>query len=258
MKNKKIFIFGDSFAGIFTLLTNRNLKIYRYTGATMRGLSKSTNQNRKKIIRRVIKGKPLHIAFDFGNVDLHLSYYYKKIILGQDINFDEIIQDYVDFIKDLPCENKYVIAALPSPLKTKHVIESIKKYIPEITDKDIEKYGLNKLKREILEKSRMNRLCNFNTILFRQSNKHNIKFIDINYYILNKLKLKNNYIDLDNINIHLRWGPSLKIYLKNIHIKNMGLTVSNLPKNLDEIENKYLEDKKKLIDAKSKLKTKAK
>ena len=41
-------VFGDSFVGAFSLIDDDNLKIYRFKGATMRGLGKKENENRKK------------------------------------------------------------------------------------------------------------------------------------------------------------------------------------------------------------------
>jgi hypothetical protein len=43
-------IFGDSFIGPFSLIKDNNLKLYKFKGATMKGLGKYDNENRKKII----------------------------------------------------------------------------------------------------------------------------------------------------------------------------------------------------------------
>jgi hypothetical protein len=41
-------IFGESFIGSFSLIKDNNLKLYKFKGATMKGLGKYDNKNRKK------------------------------------------------------------------------------------------------------------------------------------------------------------------------------------------------------------------
>ena len=41
-------IFGDSFIGPFNLLDNKNLRIYKFKGKTMKGIGKKEDKDRKK------------------------------------------------------------------------------------------------------------------------------------------------------------------------------------------------------------------
>ena len=74
------FIFGDSFIGPFKLVDDSKIRIYKFTGATMKGITKKEHKNRKKIINILSKNpNPKCIIFNFGQVDLYLSYYYQKM-----------------------------------------------------------------------------------------------------------------------------------------------------------------------------------
>ena len=53
------YIFGDSFIGPFKLVDDKNFKIYKFTGASMKGLTKEDNENRKKIINVI--GKNIYL-----------------------------------------------------------------------------------------------------------------------------------------------------------------------------------------------------
>ena len=43
------YVFGDSFIGPFKLIADKNIKIYKFKGATLKGLTKENNENRIKI-----------------------------------------------------------------------------------------------------------------------------------------------------------------------------------------------------------------
>lgn len=43
------FVFGDSFAKIFTLCRNKNMTVKKFKGATMKGLSNPNNKNRQEV-----------------------------------------------------------------------------------------------------------------------------------------------------------------------------------------------------------------
>lgn len=48
-ENTKGYVFGDSFVKIFNLCKNRGMSVYKYKGATMKGLTNPSNRNRKHI-----------------------------------------------------------------------------------------------------------------------------------------------------------------------------------------------------------------
>ena len=69
-------IFGDSFIGPFNLLADKNLRIYKFSGKTMKGITKKENKDREKIVNLVNNNKNTKcLIFNFGQVDLYFSYY---------------------------------------------------------------------------------------------------------------------------------------------------------------------------------------
>ena len=71
--------FGDSFVRIFTLIGNPEIGVKAFKGATAKGLTKEKNENRQEIIETLGARPGTQCAiFVFGNVDVHMSYYYCK------------------------------------------------------------------------------------------------------------------------------------------------------------------------------------
>ena len=118
-------VFGDSFIGPLKLIKDNNLKIIKFQGATMKGITKTENTNRKKIIDIVNKNKNKIkcMIFNFGQVDLFFSYYYVLFVKKETFKMEEIILNYVKFIKNLKCNDKkkIVLSVYPTVLKDKNV-----------------------------------------------------------------------------------------------------------------------------------------
>ena len=77
--NIKHLIYGDSFVRLFGLISSPLLRVKAFKGATARGLSKPVNDNKKLIKNELSRfSNVTDVVFGFGNVDVHLSYYYKK------------------------------------------------------------------------------------------------------------------------------------------------------------------------------------
>ena len=112
--------FGDSFSRIFTLVNHPQIYIKAYKGASAKGLTKPKNENRIDILE-TLENKPGTKAaiFVFGNVDVHMSYWFCKH--GRDPpeepDFEAIAAQYVSFIASLPgAFERVVIGVYPSSL----------------------------------------------------------------------------------------------------------------------------------------------
>ena len=83
-------VFGDSFIGPFKLLDDNNLKVYKFKGATMKGIGKKNNKNAITINNTVKKNKNKIncLMFNFGQVDLHFSFYYVKFHKKETFNME--------------------------------------------------------------------------------------------------------------------------------------------------------------------------
>ena len=113
--------FGDSFVRIFTLIGNPEIGVKAFKGATAKGLTKEKNENRQEIIETLGARPGTQCAiFVFGNVDVHMSYYYckhgKETPEPQDAK--KIATEYANFVSSLPGEQmeRLIIGAYPSSL----------------------------------------------------------------------------------------------------------------------------------------------
>lgn len=92
---------------MFSLFTkNANIYIYKVKGGTAKGLTKHENENRIKITSMVSRFKYKCGIFNFGQVDIHHSFYFN--IFKKKQSSDELIEvyekvayDYVEFINSL-------------------------------------------------------------------------------------------------------------------------------------------------------------
>ena len=246
-----ILILGDSFVGPFTLLNSKNLEIYLIKGKSMKGLTKENDIHRNKIKNLVNKyqNKNLEcIIFNFGNVDLHLSYYYKKFIKNEIFFIEPMIKKYVEFIHSLDCNNcnKIILSAYPTTLKDKNVFDSLLHY-QVLSKNDID--SISKIDKEKTSNFnfRYNMYKNFNNLLKKYCKIYNITYINLDNELLNKnKKIKQKFVDqISNVNFHLLWEPLLPILLNKIKC--------NIPKkykiNLQKSKNKYLIEKKRSFES---------
>jgi hypothetical protein len=212
VNSNKILLFGDSFIGIFKLLKNKNIKIYKYKGASMRGLLKEQNQNRKDIIKRSAQKQVKCCIFSFGQVDLHFTYYYKRFIKKEKMVFENIAKSYVEFINSLnECENKIIIGVYPSAVLDENVRGQLLHYeiIDENTNVDDKYFDFN---------FRFNLYTKFNEQLKRECKKYNIEYIDVGKIVLgDDNKVKSKYIDpISPYNVHLIWETLLPKLVKKM------------------------------------------
>lgn len=128
----KILFFGSSAISPFMFLKHPDYYVYKFSAASAKGLGKSDNQNRLKIIEAVSSHKPNCVVFNFGTVDLAFVIYYKIFVQHEFVNihefFDKIAEDYVDLVASLPVDNKYIISPPYSPIEDKYVLTSLKAY----------------------------------------------------------------------------------------------------------------------------------
>ncbi len=183
------------------------------------------------------------LIFNFGNVDLYFSYYYKKFVKKERFMMESMIKNYVEFISNIDCNNcnKIILGIYPSVLQDKNVFNSLLSYgilseetINSINEKEKEKVSKYKFRYNLYKK--------FNTLLKKYSKIYNINYIDFDEILLDKnKKVKKKFINpSSNRGIHLLWEPLIPILLKKINkcgIKNKYKF--NLQKSL----NKYIKNK---------------
>ena len=199
--------------------------------------------------------------------DIHLSFYFElvkkykqipgiksinnRISLCNQISYDALVHQYtdlathyVDFIASLQnIGRKIVFAAYPSAVTTANIPYQLVKY-GVVTKEDIILFP-NDIWWEVANPlKRMERLNIFNSLLERACEVQNIEFYSVNNYILDDNNvIKSEFVDLSPCNIHLRWTPLLEIWISLLERSNIGISRENLVANIQELEEKYQNDK---------------
>lgn len=245
--NKKILMFGDSFIRFFTLYKSNNIKIYSFSGKTMKGISKQGDNDKKKMLNIINRNKDTDfIFFNFGQVDLHLSYYFKTYYKNETFDYEDIVIKYVKFINSIKTNSdKIIIDIYQSTLNNDYVIKSLYKYLDK---KYVDKIVQNKkLQEDIKFNNRNKRFKKINKLLKKYCKIYNVKLISFNKLILNNNnKINKMFIDFDKKNIHIRWEPFIKMLDEKNIMKKYGFKSSYL-KDLKESEKKYIKEKEDLL-----------
>lgn len=251
----KTYIFGDSFAGIFTLLeSSANVKVVKFKGATMKGLSKEDNENRCLIqdVMKLIIDKTLQplFIFTFGQVDVHISFYYnvlaRKTILTLE-DYRKIGRDYVDFINSLDyIEKKVILAIYPTPVTSEKVHSMIQAY-SRVTDEEANSCDKETWDKVTCHESQYERLVICNNAIAERCHElgDSIQFLSINNEIMDEKHFVNNeFQDLNQYNIHLRWEPLMCRWTEMFKslFPDCGITPENLV-DMKSTEMDYLKQK---------------
>lgn len=246
---KYILVFGDSNCEMFSLLTIPNLILNAFHGATMKGLAKPDNDKRKKIINIIAryskKNQIQSIIFCFGTVDVQFGYYYTKL-MNKPYDPEEIILNYIKFIKSIVNTTKYkvgVMLAYPSAISDKNMFYQLNYY--NILD-DFYKLPRNKTpKKEHIKKrlalaakdhnnlkileeyfkleNRIIRITKFNNVLKNEIHKNRLYCLDIiKHMLFRNGHVKPQFIPVNPIEVHFNWEQQLPYLVNEARI--LGIT----------------------------------
>lgn len=261
MSNLKTLVFGDSFVNFLSLI--KTFKIKKFSGKTLKGITKKDSPIFKIMSKMTKSYRTNDIVFGFGNVDLHISFYYdlftKPEYTSLDINervklwennTKNVIEEYIKKLKKLNIRGKtvHIFQVFPSTLLDKNVSSSLKKYI-QFDSETLDKKEKKIFKSLIKKTMRDERYQFFNKRLSIEARKHGFKFLDIEKYILNEKsrKIKKPLIDISELNIHLLWEPMLLKLVKHNQLNKLGITKENT-KDLEAGYKKYLDFKEKILE----------
>jgi len=225
----KTYIFGDSFVGPFTLIKNNEVYVHKFKGATAKGLTKPSNENKKFIEDILLKRSdpPKCIVFNFGNVDVHLSFYYNIFVKNEStfghtnmvsdssikIFASNIAKKYVDFIKQFDAKHIYIITPMYSPINDDNIVESLIRYKSvhstikdRLNKQQIDLYFNRTIRNKVVD--------SFCRSVKKSVSGTKIEVVDLNPIVSQNGTIKKEYVDFAAYNIHLRWGPLIKEYSK--------------------------------------------
>lgn len=235
-------IFGDSHSSYFKLtprvlklLGSPNLKstVNVYKGGSMAGFGKrESTLNLSNEVKKSIESDDF-VILNFGQVDIELGFYYKKIIKDNEQStiqhMNEIIEKYMVFIKSLD-NNRIIIKGLNAP-STCHSENQWQNFIMRIispnTLSEVDNQNINTelIKRKIKnlpsdDSIRTKISLEFNKRLKTACHNNNVHYFDINEELIDKNTgiLKNSFITpvfdnhiTDSIETRLlHWNGALK------------------------------------------------
>ena len=218
--------FGDSFVRLFGLVNHPEIGVKGFKGASAKGLSKELNENRLDVLR-ILKTRPetQHIVFVFGNVDVHMSYYYCKYAREppEEQDYDKIARGYVNVVASLPGKEgmgRTIVGVYPSSL-----IE------PESVPESIAAYGVltkeqaaNINTPDCTLEQRQARVRAFNTALRAACDAEaaagaaKVEYLDVFDEVMDPatLQLRPEYLDISQLNIHIVWETTILLWLEKL------------------------------------------
>lgn len=240
-------LFGDSYIGMFSLVDSSKsataINITKYKGATASGVGKTLHENRLDAEQKIqrSKGRVKALIFNFGQVDVHLSFYYKRYIENKELETERIVKSYVDFAAtvggDVDCP-RIVLAVYPCPVLDKDVLRGLLIY-HVITDEDALSVDPND--HTFTRAFRAKLLADFNSALEKECKARGVIFLSINDQILDETgEVKPMFRDISIYNIHLLWEPTIVLWTKVL--APYGISDENLTE-LTESWSKYEEYK---------------
>lgn len=216
----KVLIFGDSYTKLFQYFDiSKNIICTTFSGKTAKSLFK--NEIGKSIISvcKKYQGNIKCIILLFGQVDIHVSYYY-NFAIKNNLEFDylQIMQNYAAFIKQLlPFTNHiYVVNILPNTadLYSYHI------FLKRILNIDSNsEYIVSRIKELISPRKSSVSLQMANSLLtaeLKKINSQKITFIDMNKYMFTDIKeylIDPIYITLSRFDLHVLWESFLWCFL---------------------------------------------
>lgn len=238
-------VFGDSFAGIFTLLRpSARVKVVKFKGGTAKGLTKEGHENKATILNYVKNNVSAKCCiFSFGQVDIHLSFYFDLVKKGADGLPDHVAvaSKYVDFVASIPgVDKKIILAVYPTPVPPQNVKQTIIAYA-RLSKAEIDQCPAEQWSALNEPSARVRRLDLFNDTLKQNCEEHGIQFASINDQITDGYGVRPEFQDLHLFNIHLRWEPLMLSWVE--YFNDHGITKENL-EDLSASESKYVEYKK--------------
>lgn len=248
-----IYIFGDSYTGPFRYLSNKSIRVYKYKGKTMRGISKNdiTNTEANNLKKIISEKKPSKVILMFGQVDIVFSIYYEYIKM-KNKNISKYIietsQMYCNFLKELKTispETEFIVFSIfPLMLDDEEAFHSL--YLYGIIPRDI----MNTYKERKIFKYKFRESCRLllNNLNENFCKKNNITYINYDNVFMKNGKYNEIYkIKESKMNIHPYFEIAIKGYLKKLPYIKPYFNV-DLDKQLEEYKKEKINQGKDTYD----------
>ena len=217
----KYIVFGDSHSRCFSNV----IETYSFSASSAKGLNNSNSlSNTNSKIRAIIEAnKDKSIIFFFGKVDIDfiLNHIYNKDIFVNLIEYlDNIVENYITFIKNLNIQSVY-ICEIPIP----HLNDVT---LLKVIQSPVEHHNLNKHLEEKYKPIRYNKVIPltkrynltlyFNKQLHLHCVKNNYNLLEVNKYFKSgeAYKISADFLKLDKMDHHLDDSVH-KLYIESLN-----------------------------------------
>jgi hypothetical protein len=233
--------FGDSFVGALKLFSPNDIDVTVLGGASAKGLNTLNSATKANESIRLKINRKSNVLFCFGNVDIHIKFFYKSLTKIPDLTdyVNDIILNYSAFVDGLGLTGEvFIVNIIPPIIKSEYLVKSLLKVFGDkVNKKELE--HLFKTNPVIFTIEFRRQLVDMaNKALRNWCTLKSYTFIDINKYLVNDNgDVIEQFTDpVVRTNIHLMWEPTIPIWSKLLNIKP--------PKNFDENYKIYLERRK--------------
>lgn len=244
-----LYVFGDSYTLPFQLVDSPYIQRHTFRGIAAKGLGKPGNASAQAICERLRKCNG-HALFWFGNVDVHLSVYHVLHKQGLSIDLPMFVQscvhDYVTFVANLPCKQKYIVCPLASPLSPKLVPCSLIKF-HALTQEQYNAYGPQEWAPYFSNAFRARLLDMFIKAIHHAASKFDsIQVINLNPQVTTTQGLlRRKYAipdDVQSCDFHPKWERSNELFVSLIE----RLVIPHLNKGSDALFASYAKRRRTL------------
>lgn len=213
--------FGDSYISLFSLLPQRHVTLFQQfkgiSAAEVSSLGNPKGAAIRKETERVSKQQRSSITygvFGFGNVDVHLNYYYQKYEKDKPIDLASIANTFVGFVAGLPhVEKKFIIGAYADNLQDDAVRASLRSNgtlsaeAKQVSDWDVR------------IQCRQQRVIQFNACLAKACARYQgVNYLDVFDEMVNPHThiLYDNFFSENTTERDVRWQPTLLLWIRKM------------------------------------------
>lgn len=244
----RTYIFGDSFIGVFKLLDSSKVRIIKFKGKSMVGISKENDEDAKKMLQIIQQNQSdiANIILWFGHVDI-LHVYYWRIINRGIHSFkkfaSKVINSYgnlIDEIKQITNKTIYVLGMIYPIVADSEFTDSLVNYgIATLEETKKIPFELSNL-----EKRKAN-VKNFNKLLKQMCYEHSVVYVDINNQISDDYhNVLNKFKSVGLVNVHILWEPTIELWIHKLNKYGLdNLSTDDINVELNDSLEKYHREK---------------
>ncbi|MAG87374.1 MAG: hypothetical protein CMB97_08430 [Flavobacteriaceae bacterium] len=238
----KILVIGDSHSKYFNITPELrdcspntrglSIRVIPISGATITGFGRrsSSLDSYGTLVSQIEEFSPDHVCFAFGQVDIELGYYYRKVFKDDTVNYTDFIQDLVknyinrtlDFVESHPKMSitfKGINLSTLTESRNKAINYTSRIISENISDQEQKKYASQKLKALLASNLERNAAhLYFNQTLEKECENYNFGYFDVVSETSDLTSLTVNKFHIPSTDDHHLVDS---LYIREIHIQKL-------------------------------------